>query len=191
MRRPLLLILALAACNPYDPQLGDRPFLCGSDEPRCPDGYVAVDLELDRCECRRGGTVADGGVYQCTTDPNEPNETISSATETTVGTNMQYMAPNAAICRVAGSDDVDVYHLMAPRAGTLITVDVAFFDDTRVPTIDLLDSGGVSVARGMPSPEPRDIVATFTAPTPASYFAKVSAAQDVNYSIRITIIEPP
>lgn len=31
---------ALAACSPYSPTLPAEPFLCGSADPKCPDGYT-------------------------------------------------------------------------------------------------------------------------------------------------------
>ena len=36
------LVVLFAACSPYDPQLPAQPFLCGSTEPKCPDGYTCV-----------------------------------------------------------------------------------------------------------------------------------------------------
>jgi hypothetical protein len=75
--RSLLVCAALAlACNPYDPDLGDTPFRCGTDEPRCPDGYVAVEESVVRCICERAATAPDGGPsdYVCDGDPFEnPN----------------------------------------------------------------------------------------------------------------------
>ena len=44
-RVALLALAVLAAgCNPYDPNLGAKPFLCGLTDPRCPEGYTPVDL---------------------------------------------------------------------------------------------------------------------------------------------------
>lgn len=42
MSWPRLLVIASAigACTPYDPTLGDTPFLCGTTEPKCPEGYT-------------------------------------------------------------------------------------------------------------------------------------------------------
>jgi hypothetical protein len=42
MRALCFALAALAACTPYDPSLPDAPFLCATDEPRCPDGFVCV-----------------------------------------------------------------------------------------------------------------------------------------------------
>jgi hypothetical protein len=61
-----LLAAALAACSPYDPSLPPTPFLCGDQEPRCPEGYVCV-ADDDRQVCRAEGTVADAGVGDAAT----------------------------------------------------------------------------------------------------------------------------
>ena len=43
MRAALLAAAALAACNSYDPDLGDTPFRCGTDEP--PAWYLNLSDE--------------------------------------------------------------------------------------------------------------------------------------------------
>jgi hypothetical protein len=45
-RAVLLTLVVLGACSPYDPELGETPFFCGSADPTCPDGYT----------CRMTGT---------------------------------------------------------------------------------------------------------------------------------------
>jgi hypothetical protein len=62
--RPLLLLLvALAACDPYSPDLGDSPFRCGENN-ACPGGYQCVAYsQTDRvCEKSSGNPDdPDGG----------------------------------------------------------------------------------------------------------------------------------
>jgi hypothetical protein len=58
--RALVIALALAACSPYDPSLPPAPFLCATDEPRCPDGFTCVaDGKQMVCVSH---SVADAGV---------------------------------------------------------------------------------------------------------------------------------
>lgn len=47
-----------AACSSYDPQLPRQPFLCGSDEPRCPDGYTCMTDGSNRMVCNPDGEPA-------------------------------------------------------------------------------------------------------------------------------------
>lgn len=56
----LLLIGSLAACSPYDPDLGPEPFLCAATEPRCPDGYACVVTTAGKSVCSNGSTAGSG-----------------------------------------------------------------------------------------------------------------------------------
>ena len=42
---------ALGACSPYDPDLGSTPFLCGTVDPACPDGYACQDDGTGKMVC--------------------------------------------------------------------------------------------------------------------------------------------
>src|SRR4029078_4406820 len=78
----LLPALLLRACDPYDPALGDTPFRCGTDEPRCPEGYLAVDITPVRCECQRASSMVDAGPDSlCDVDPNESTDSPGTASE--------------------------------------------------------------------------------------------------------------
>jgi hypothetical protein len=190
LRRLVLAAVLVAACNPYDPDLGDKPFLCGTDPPRCPDGYTAVDLTFTRCECQRNATAGDAAVYLCDGDPNEPNETPSKPTETKIdGLNTVYNSDKTSIC--PGSD-VDVYKLLAPVGGTLITVDVAFDTMRQPPEVDILDRDGASLGPGHDTHAVGHVVATTTAPANSGpFYAQVKGTgQEVNYTVRITILPP-
>jgi hypothetical protein len=50
------------ACSPYDPSLPTTPFVCGDEEPRCPDGYVCVGEPDGRKVCRAESASVDAGV---------------------------------------------------------------------------------------------------------------------------------
>jgi hypothetical protein len=56
------LVVALAACSPYDPSLPSTPFLCGDQAPRCPDGYTCVAQASGPMLCRKDGEAPDAGV---------------------------------------------------------------------------------------------------------------------------------
>ena len=56
-----LAALALVpACSPYDPSLPPAPFLCGDEEPRCPDGYRCVTDRDGKMVCRADAEVDAG-----------------------------------------------------------------------------------------------------------------------------------
>jgi hypothetical protein len=56
----LAIATGLAACSPYDPSLPPAPFLCATDEPRCPDGFTCV-ADAKQMVCRANGTTIDAG----------------------------------------------------------------------------------------------------------------------------------
>ncbi len=59
--------VAFAACSSYSPDLGSEPFLCGSAEPRCPDGYTCVTTGPGAPICSDGsGSGSGSGSGTCT-----------------------------------------------------------------------------------------------------------------------------
>jgi hypothetical protein len=57
-----LLILVLASCASYSPDLGSEPFACGSSAPLCPDGYDCINNV-----CTNGGGSGSGSGSGTTT----------------------------------------------------------------------------------------------------------------------------
>ena len=60
----LCQLLFAFGCNTFDPDLGDEPFRCGAEEPRCPDGYEC-DESTQVCfsgEPGGGAALVDGGL---------------------------------------------------------------------------------------------------------------------------------
>jgi hypothetical protein len=189
MRAALVALALLGSCDSYDPDLGAAPFSCGTDEPRCPDGYLAVDVSAIRCECREA-RVVDAGPYACNGDPNEPNESASGATPTPIGANPAINYSNLAICP---ADEEDNYAMDAPQLGALIVVRVTF-DQTRTPPrVDILDAGGASLDPTMTSPQPGMITATHVVMRPGRFYARIRAGiplEEVNYDLRLELTPP-
>ena len=102
------ILLALAACSPYDPQLEEAPYFCGPTEPRCPTGYVcrqrgATDAGAEVC-IKANGEVPLDSLF-CTDDSTmEPNDTIAKATAETA----KHTEVSASVCN---SGDHDLYKL--------------------------------------------------------------------------------
>lgn len=63
------LLVALAACSPYDPSLPSKPFLCGDQAPRCPDGYTCVAQGSGPMVCSKDGELPDAGVPDASARP--------------------------------------------------------------------------------------------------------------------------
>jgi hypothetical protein len=190
MLRPALLLALLAGCSAYDPDLGGTPFLCGTTDPRCPDGYVAVDVSVIRCECQKPGQPDAGDGYFCYPDPNEPNETFRDATPVAISPPLPKVFENIGIC--PGSD-VDVYQVLIARVGSQLAVDVLFDTAREAPRLDLLDMSGGSLGPTVLHPEPGKLSATIIAGYVGAHHVELragAAQQSVNYTLRIQVTEP-
>jgi hypothetical protein len=189
----LTVTVALAAaCNPYDPQLGDTPFRCGTDEPRCPDGYLPVQISTPICECRRAALLPDAGRgYFCNFDPSDTadmrNDTPANAAILDAETNPVFTLIDRAICPLG---DEDHYALNAPRVGTRIFFRVTY-DRTRLsPGLDITNHEGASIMPIRAEPDPGVVTAEHTTTFAGVYVLKVISAEEVNYSLRYEITPP-
>jgi hypothetical protein len=185
-----LPLLLLSACNAYSPDLGGTPFLCGTSEPRCPDGYVAVDVSVIRCECQKPGLLDAGSGYFCYPDPDEPNEAFSDPTPAPIQPPLPKVFDNVSIC--PGSD-VDDYQVMIAKVGSQLAVDVLFDDARRPPRLDLLDMSGGSLHPTLLSPERGQLAAAIVTTYVGAHHVEVRAGpelEEVNYTLRIQVTEP-
>jgi hypothetical protein len=192
MRAALTLAgaLAAAACHPYDPDLGARPFLCGIEAPRCPDGYTPVDVTTNRCECQLGADLPDAGpAYACNPDMYEPNDGLAMAKVSVVGVNGN-VAQNFRDIAVCPATDVDLFQFSTATPNTLVKVTVNFDLTRQPPDIDLLDDGGVSLHPQQGSTLAGEVIATQLEPRLGRYYVRMSGTLEVNYSVRLEIIPP-
>lgn len=104
------VLVAVAACNPYDPDLGDVPFKCGASEPFCPEGYSCMEYSDTNRLCERddggGGDVdAPSSTFQCANDASiEPNNEVQSAFVTPIPSMPSYSLIGLAICPAGDKD---------------------------------------------------------------------------------------
>ncbi len=191
MRKVLLLLVLAAACSPFDPSLGDAPFLCGTDDPQCPDGYTAVNVTSVRCECHLaagGGGPNTGSCSNFNSDASEPNDSSATATATPIGAANTAVFQNASICP---STDEDYYQMQIDRTGTTMMVQVTY-EGADKPTVDILDPSGVSVSPTI-TPGTGSVTALYTSRVSGKHYALVKAGttlQSVNYSLHLSITPP-
>lgn len=140
---------ALAACSPYDPDLGNAPYLCGAAEPRCPDDYTCV-LEGTLAVCvAAGGMVPDArpdgtGGFQCAMDgPLEPNDSYDMAFQTDVGAGapMRAFGP-ISVCPEGDKDHFQINITTANKGLEVITR----WDAGMPVTNSILNAAGTSIA---------------------------------------------
>ncbi len=150
---PVTLALAtLAACNPYNPDLGPRPFTCGNDEPACPEGYTC-EAEV----CVRGDddpVVVDAttGAFSCADDgsvegrPGD-NDVITRAFVTPISGMTSYALRALAICPSA---DKDHFKIQINQTGINFMASVTSVAGRAPLALNLLNASGMLIASGAP-----------------------------------------
>lgn len=187
----LIALLGTGACSPYDPSLGPDPFLCGTSDPKCPDGYECVDVPDTTGACVKeggdapdnpdgGGDEADAGPFVCNNDSMlEPNDDIGSATPTLIpdGGQMTFALATLAICpHDAVVEDVDVYRLRTDLVGQNIAVALQTNRGVGELALEILNGTGVVVATGTYTDNSNMTAALMNAPV-GTWHVQVRGAQ--------------
>ncbi|HEY5925989.1 MAG TPA: hypothetical protein VIV11_30090 [Kofleriaceae bacterium] len=199
MRNLLLVLFAcsIAACTPYDPDLGPSPFLCGplEQDPRCPDGYTCTMMGTAEYCLAMGGTVpVDGNNLNCADDSSlEPNDMISQAFQTPVATQKNTLTfAGLAICPAG---DADNYAVTITAANQNLEVLIEFDPAGADLAGSILNSGGTPIANASPTAAGMKRAYTPNLPT-GVYYAKVSGPMmgtgvtTNNYKMTINVTGP-
>lgn len=194
--------LLAAACDPYSPDLGREPFLCGTDEPRCPEGYFCDERSETEHVCVQDGTsvpnrpdamaAPDATPFLCNNDQAlEPNNSITMATVTPIPElRDDYPLGNLAVCPTT---DVDVYRFRIDETGKNIRVDLSFSAIKGSLLLDILNSAGISIRSGTAVEGDPNLVRAIVENRPAdTYYVQVQATPGVenNYSLNIITTGP-
>jgi hypothetical protein len=182
---------ALAACSPFDPDLGPAPYICGDVEPRCPSGYTcqAADDPSDpnaKDTCVNGDTIPDGGNtgFQCLEDTFGQNDTKEGAFVTPVAGQNQMFAALTSLCPAADQDhyQINVTTQSAIRVSTS-------WESGNPVSVSILNAGGTSIGNATLKGDNENCVCLKDLPT-GLYFAKVFAGAQVqnNYRVEIKVI---
>lgn len=200
---PVAVAALLCACSPYSPNLGDRPFRCGTDEPRCPDGYECVEVTPTDNFCERnaatggadagidGAVLADARPFQCNDDSEiEPNDTTTQATTTPIpAISDSYSLVGLAICP---DTDLDLFRFGVDVTGKNVQVDITYTSQQGQLVLNILNSVGTPIATG--NQQTAALLRAELANAPAgTYFVSVGAAGpgiENNYNIDITTSGP-
>lgn len=204
LRTPVLAaaLAALAVgCNPYEPQLGDKPFRCGMSDPACPDGYVCVQesaadsfcISADIAELPDAGPGGpDGGILECNGDNGlEPNENIGDPTNTPIPDFQNDL--ELIGMQVCPMGDVDVYLFRIDQSGKNVKAEVMYPSAAGGIELDILNSVGTSIKTGTVVGGNNDLLAAEVPNLPTgNYFAQVRGATGVRnrYDISITVSGP-
>lgn len=196
--------LGAVACSPYDPALGDRPFRCGTTEPRCPDDYVCIEHDPATQLCERKNTpgLADAGVdgdpsidagfFQCANDTElEPNNSTQDATITPIpdfGDNYELI--NLAICP---DTDTDHFRFRIDQMGKNVRVDLSYNSNRGQLNMQILNGSGDSIRDATAVPgDPNTLRAEVPNLPVGTFYVKVSAPAGIqnNYSVSIVTTGP-
>ena len=198
MRLVLLASLTLAACSPYSPNLPAEPFLCGSADPKCPDGYTCSGTNgsgMPVCQMKAPGTVdAPNMNGMCADD----SQVEGSTRNDTVATAYAFPSPlpqnpfvftNLAICPMG---DKDNYSLVL-NSTQEIKADVQY--DTWGSPLQgaILNSGGTPIKTMAPVSGQTNTIEADAANLPAGmYYIQVfgpSSSPGINnYKLTIQIM---
>jgi hypothetical protein len=188
------------ACDPYSPNLGDHPFRCGTDEPRCPAHYVCVEYSstVQLCEPEDSEAVPDAGddsdgtPFECGADDSlEPNDSITDPTITPIPDfGPSYELVGLQVCP---DTDIDVFRFRTDVVGKNVAVTVSYPSANGLLTLELLNSSGAVIRAGTASGNPDVLEATVANLAIGTYFAKVAssgAGIENDYSIEIVTSGP-
>lgn len=206
---PLASLLALAtlamgslACNSFDPNLGNSPFRCGTDSPRCPDNYTCVTYSAadEICESNRGATdQADSGPGNGDADPQnficnndseiEPNNSIDDPLVTFIPASGVFRLVSLAICP---SGDQDFVQFDIDANGVDAVVEIEYMSNRGTLGLELLTGNGTILSTGAAPGGNTDILRVAIPNIPQdTYFARVFGDPGVqnNYSFEITLAQ--
>jgi hypothetical protein len=184
---------ALAACNPYDPQLGPRPFRCGAEAPFCPIGYECVEYSSAQRVCERSSGAGqpdagvDGSTFQCNDDSSiEPNDQITQAWISPI--------PDFASCtRLVGlaicpDTDKDHYRFGVAQNGKNMRTVLTAEGPVTSLELEVLNRTGSRIAGGVATSSSTLEVVVNNLPQD-QYYIKVGSAEDSgvrsNYALEI------
>jgi hypothetical protein len=193
--RPLLLFpVLLVACNPYAPDLGDDPFQCGTDNPKCPEGYVAVRRADTVCVCQDEAPTPSNG-FACNEDPYDQlgtsNGDARSATATAVGVSTKTaLIDTLAICP---ENDEDFFSLRIGKAQTRIEALVKGFDPEYADLeLSIVDGTDKTVQTGLLVKGENTVRVIYMAETTGEYFVRIKATTSGknNYKLELQLVEP-
>jgi hypothetical protein len=193
MRKQLALLftLALAACSPYNPDLGDVPFLCGDGEPVCPDGYVCMPMGTQmRCTDIDGVTVDSGTIgFPCADDSALEGPTLNNTPMTAYITPVDSQRLDLTLAGIAicPAGDKDHYAVTLSTANAMKAIEVIVSWDSGQPiTMSLLGAGGSPLVNGTASGD--KALRACAANLPAStYYAAVFATGSTQNNYRLSI----
>lgn len=196
--RNLAFILLVGACSPYNPDLGNAPYLCNPDDMSCPDGYKcqATTDATPRMVCVADGEGLEPDAMQmgfpCADDSSleggARNDTPQTAYQTPVDTQrLDLTLAGLAICPEMDKDNYAVTVSSGTVAGGMNSIEVIVSWDSGMPlSMSILNTGGTSIGNGTSNGE-KSIRACVPNMPAGTYFASVFAAGTTKNNYRLAV----
>jgi hypothetical protein len=185
----------LAACSPYNPDLGNAPYLCAMAEPFCPEGYfcqtTTEPAPRDRICVSEGGLMPDSMQtgFPCANDSNleggSRNDTPMTAYQTPVDT--QRLDMTLADLALCPAGDKDHYAVTLSAANAMKAIEVIVSWDSGQPiSMSLLNAGGTALVNGTANGE-KSLRACAPNLPAATYHGAVFATGQTQNNYRLSI----
>ena len=186
---------AAPACSPYDPSLGDAPYLCAATEPACPSGYFCQTTQMpaprDRICVTENGLTPDTMTtgFPCADDSSleggARNDTPMTAYQTPVDSQrLDLTLAGLAICP---EGDKDNYAITISAANAMKAIEVVVSWDSGQPlTASILNAGGTSIGNGTANGD-KSLRACLPNMPMGTYYASVFATGSTKNNYRLSV----
>ena len=183
MRALAISLLALAACDAYDEDLGSTPFYCGPDEPACPRGYTCVDDPAHGMMVCQSDS-SNPSNFDCADDSDqEPNNGLAEAATVSLDSASTYAVDNRAICPVG---DKDTYAVMLTASADLEATIIYEAAGSELSAA-ILNTGGVPIQRATQVSGEARTLRAFARNLPSGvYYVQVSGGLN-NYELSVAL----
>jgi hypothetical protein len=191
---------AIAACTPYDPNLGTTPFLCGPQSPPCPDGFTCEDQSgqmvcANKSAGSGSGSGGSGG-FPCVDNGNfDPGGSTATAFQTPVASGRSSITYGPVALCPGGIRQT--YAVEITEEGQTLKSTITYQADGDPLNVLLLNTSGQTVATGSANGNPdSDAASVPTEPSGTAYVQVVgpatpgSADGENNYLLNITVSGP-
>ena len=184
--------VAVTACSPYDPNLGDAPYLCATTEPACPSGYTCQTTQMpapnDRVCVSEGGMTPDT-MGSCADDSSlegpARNDTPQTAYQTPVDS--QRLDLTLAGLAVCPAGDKDNYAVTVSAANAMKAIEVIVSWDSGQPlSMSILNAGGTSIGNGTANGD-KSLRACLPNMPMGTYYASVFATGSTKNNYRLSV----
>jgi hypothetical protein len=187
---------AIAACTPYDPNLGGTPFLCGPQSPPCPAGFACED-QTGQMVCANknagSGSGSSGGFPCADNGQLQPGPSITTAYQTPVASGRSSITYGPVGLCPGGIRQTYAVDIIENGVQTLKAT-ITYQADGDPLNVLLLTSSGQTAATGSANAIPDSAVASVPAEPSGMAYVQVigpatpgSADGENNYLLGISV----